>query len=766
MFKMIYNIARTELQMLFYSPVAWLILVVFGVQSGMLFADMMKGMVWTQEMGYPLSAVTYRVFADLMYGGVFARMQSFLYFYIPLLTMGLVSRELSSGSIRLLYSSPITNFQIIMGKYLSMMIYGAFMMGILLLAVICGWSTIKDFDWPMVFTGLLGLYLLICAYAAIGIFMSSLTSYQIVAAIGTFAVLMILSMIGGWWQEYDFIRDVTYWLSINGRCSTFIGGLICSEDVLYFVIVVCLFLTLTIIRLNAVRQKIRFSITLGRNVGVILLACFLGYLSALPTLMVYYDATETKMNTLTPNSQEIVAKLDGKVTITTYINVLGRSNWYASPSFVKPDMERFKQYLRFKPDMKLKYVYYYDTTNNPSLDRRFPDLTLREKMVEVCKIYGLDSNKFKGPEEIREMIDLSGEGNDFVRQIVRENGEKTWLRIYDDMERFPGEPEISAAFKRLVMILPKVGVLAGHGERSYRGNKDRDYSLFANERTFRYALLNQGFDVDEVKLDREVPDDINILVISDMREWLQPEEEARLQQYIDRGGNLVVMGEPRRREVMNHLFGKFGFELVPGILVKHDTNRQADILLSYPTKEAGDIAYEFDVLYKRGYVVTTPSCSGLEQVADKGFKVTELFKSDTIGSWNELETTDFVDDTVRLNPAIGEVEKSYPTIVALSRKVGNREQKILLTGDADCISNSEFNRRVNVRTSNYTLITGSFFWLSDNEVPIDVRRPEFPDNGIYIGSVGEKVIKGIYMVIIPLLFMGLGIFIWIRRKGR
>ena len=58
--------------------------------------------------------------------------------------------------------------------------------------------------------------------------------------------------------------------------------------------------------------------------------------------------------------------------------------------------------------------------------------------------------------------------------------------------------------------------------------------------------------MDEVKLDREVPDDINILVISDMREWLQPEEEARLQQYIDRGGNLVVMGEARRREVMNH----------------------------------------------------------------------------------------------------------------------------------------------------------------------------------------------------------------------
>lgn len=51
-------------------------------------------------------------------------------------------------------------------------------------------------------------------------------------------------------------------------------------------------------------------------------------------------------------------------------------------------------------------------------------MTLRQKMVEVCKTYGLDSNKFIGPEEIRAMIDLSGENNTFVRQIVRENGGK------------------------------------------------------------------------------------------------------------------------------------------------------------------------------------------------------------------------------------------------------------------------------------------------------------------------------------------------------
>lgn len=768
MFKMIYNIARTELQMLFYSPVAWLILVVFGLQAGMLFADQISGLVSSQEMGYSFSGATMAVFTS-QWGGVFTTMQSYLYFYIPLLTMSLVSKELSSGSIRLLYSSPITNFQIIVGKFLSMMIYGLFMIGILFLLVLCGWAVIKDFDLPMVLVGLLGLYLLICAYAAIGIFMSSLTSYQIVAAIGTFAVLMVLSMVGNWWQEYDFVRDVTYWLAMSGRSGKFIAGLICSEDLLYFIIVVCLFLALTIIRLNAVRQKIRFVITLGRNLGVILLTCVLGYITSLPTMKVYYDATATKSNTLTPISQEIVAKLDGGMTITTYINALDPgASWYAAFYFLKPDMERFEQYLRFKPDMNLKYVYYYDTTANPQLDKRFPNKTLREKMVEVCKIYGLDSNRFMTPEQIRAKIDLSGEGNAFVRQIVRDNGEKAWLRIYADMQRFPSEREITAAFKRMVMELPKVGIVQGHGERSFYGGKDRDYSMFANEKSFRYALMNQGFDVEEVHLDKQVPEHIKIMMISDMREWLTPEEEANLQQYIDRGGNLFILGEPKRRDVMNQLFAKFGYEMTDGVLVKQDTNLQADVILSYPTKEAADsIAYDFGTMIRYRMVMSTPSVAGLEQIADKGYKATALFKTDTIGVWNELETTDFIDDTIRLNPAIGEVEKIYTTVVALSKNVNGREQKIILTGDADCISNGEFGRRVpTARTSNYTLVTGGFFWLSDNEVPIDVRRPPLPDNEIYVAKTGAAVIKWSFILVLPLLLAAAGILIWIRRKGR
>ena len=764
---MIYNIARTELQMLFYSPVAWLLLVVFTVQSALVFTGSFEGFVAAKEMGYGLDALTYSLFSS-PWGGLFPGMQGYLYFYIPLLTMGVVSRELSSGSIKLLYSSPITNFQIIIGKYFAMMIYGAIMIGVLVLLGLCGLCTVENFDWPLVLTGILGLYLLLCAYAAIGVFMSSLTSYQIVAAIGTLIVLMLLDMVGGWGQEIDFVRDITYWLAMGGRSNTFISGMICSEDVLYFIVVICLFLALTIIRLNAVRQKIRFSVTLGRNLVVIVIACLIGYFSSMPTMKAYYDATATKMNTLTPNSQEIVARLDGDLTITSYINILDpQGAWFAAGYFLKPDEERFEQYLRFKPDMKLKYVYYYDTCANPRLDERYPGKTLREKMVEVCKIYDLDTNKFMRPEEIRAKIDLSGEGNTFVRQIVRENGEKAWLRIYNDMERFPSEREISAAFKRMIMKLPVVGFLTGHGERNYNHDKDRDYSSFANDKKFRYALMNQGFDVEYVTLDKPARDDTNIMVIAESREPLTQAENAVLQQYVDRGGNLFILGEPKRRETMNPLFAKFGFELMEGQLVKQDSNLQADVIVSRPTPEADSIAYDFGTMYRREQVIASQGVTGLRQIEDKGYKVTELFKSDTVGSWNELETTDFVDDTIRLNPAIGEVEQSYPTMVALSREINGKEQRIILSGDADCISNGELmGGRRGINASNFSIITGGFFWLSDNEVPIDVRRPPMPDRDIYIGGTGAGIMKWSLVLVLPVLLVGCGILIWVRRKGR
>mgnify|MGYP000953636424 FL=1 len=375
-------------------------------------------------------------------------------------------------------------------------------------------------------------------------------------------------------------------------------------------------------------------------------------------------------------------------------------------------------------------------------------------------------NMFLKPEEIRAQIDLLPEKNKFVRVLERESGEKTFLRVYNDMGHFPREAEITAAFKRIVMDLPKVGFLTGHGERDIKKLGDRDYNSFTLDKSFRYALINQGFDIENVTLDKEVNPEIRILVIAEVRDEMSEVECENLDKYIACGGNLLIMSEPKSAGNIGPLLAKLGVKVVPGTLVRQTENFSPDLILSSPTKEAGEMAYWFENMIKENQVIVTPGVSGLEYSTDKGYQVTPLFLTDSL-VWNELETTNFVDDAIELNEEAGEVQQRYATGLALTRKLGDKEQKIMIFGDADCISNGELGMfRQDILANNFNIVMGSFFWMSDEEVPVDVRRLDPLDNQVYMDEKGLATWKVIMMWIIPGLLVIFSILIWIRRRGR
>ena len=754
----------------------------------MLFSGTISQIVGFQGMGGGGIDLTLGIFGGQR--GLFVAVQSYLYLYIPLLTMGLMSRELGSGSIKLLYSSPVTNVQIILGKYCAMLAYGLVLTGVLLVYSIYGICTIENVDIPFILTGLLGCYLLLCAYVAVGLFMSSLTPYQIVAAVGTLAILAVFTYVKGMWQAVPFVREITYWFGMTGRSDNFMNGMICSEDVLYFVVVVLLFLLMTIIRLQSRRQKVSFLTTVGRYLGVWGIAVVLAFVSSRPAFKGYYDATHTKMNTLTPNSQEIISQLKGGLTITTYVNILDENNWVGFPENYNEDIRLFEQYTRFKPEIKMKYVLYYDTVKNDLLEQAYPGMTYEEKARKVIERQKLNPRKILTPEKIRERIDLrTTEGNRTVRLLERESGEKTFLRLYNDATIHPTESEISAALKRMVMTdLPTIGFLTGHGERETDRPGDRNYCMFTHLPMLRQSLVNQGFDYQDVTLDREIPADINILVIAEMREAMTEAEKVNFDKYVARGGNLVVIGEPGRQEVMNPVLASFGVKLVDGFLIQPEEETEPqeiqadnmdlgpfagftapkqpiDLILSKPTKEAQKLSYYFSYMIPH-YVAVMPTAAGLEYSTDKGFDVIPLFMSDST-CWNELEYTDIVDKEIVYNPAVGEVQKSYPLALALSRKMGAREQKIVVLGDADCLSDGELTRnRKPLWVANYTIIQASFFWLSDYKVPIDVRRPAAADRRINVSPAGAEILNYTLIGGLPGLLFILYMFIWLRRRGR
>ena len=762
--KMAFKIAKMELQSLFFSPVAWLLLVVFSYQVGMYVSSLLESIVVSQSMGYEAWNVTMGVFGELM-GGV----EGYLYLYIPLLTMNMISRDLSGGTIKLLQSAPLRNVQVVVGKYLALMVFGAAMMGVLLFYVIFGLFTIENLDIPFVLTGILGLYLLLCAYAAIGLFVSSLTSYQVVAVFGSLLILILFNYVGDVGQNYEFVRDITYWLSIRGRVFEFISGLICSEDVLYFLIVIAIFLTWTTLRLINRVQKRRWTVRWGAYLGVFVLAMGVGYLSSRPALMTYYDATRTKNNTLSQNSQDIVKLLDGKVKITTYTNVLDRGFWSTLPERINDDKRNFRDYVRFKPDMKLRYVYFYDNANNPELEEQYPDMNDKERAERICDNYGIPFSIFLSPEEMREIENLSGEENKTIRVIERENGQKAYLRFYyhGGWKDSPGEPEISAAFKRLVMEVPTIGFLAGHGERNIFKEADREYKRISGDKNVRTSMMNQGFNIEEIYANKTIPDSIDILVISELRAPLSGEEKVNLDAFIARGGNLFILGGPGRQELMNPLVEQFGVRFMQGQLVQPTDLFQADLIQSLPTDEG--IAYWSGLRDIRTYegCVVMPGCVGLEYTPIEGVRVTSLLSTDTTGCWNEMSTVDFVNDTVRYSPEAGDKAGIFTTALALTREVNGKEQRIVIVGNTDCFSNGEFaTGRREIRNFNYTLAHAGFYWLSYEELPVKTSRAEPTDRKLYISEAAMDVWKMVFMIVIPVILALAGILIWLRRRGR
>lgn len=759
------RVAKIELNIMFYSPIAWLVLIVFAVQVGMAFAEGLNAQLKLQEMGYSLWRITSRVFTDM--GGVLTLIPGTIYLYIPLISMGLMSREFQAGSIKLLYSSPVKSWTIIIGKFVTMIIYGTFLMVILAVFVVIAAFTIDNFDYSLVLSGMLGVYLLILAYSAVGLFMSSITKYQVVAAIGTLAVLTLLDFIGEIGQDCDIIRNITYWLSLPRRAYPFIGGLIASDNVVYFIIVISFFLALAILKLNLEKSIVSFKMKCFKYGGIVIVALIGGYISSIPYFKYYYDATHTKSNTLSEDSQKIIKELTGGLTITTYVNVLDENFTMAIPRNKNSDMERFEQYCRFKPEIEMNYVYYYDKVDNPELEHRFPDKTDKEKMEVLCMANHLNPKRVLSPKEIKESIDLSPEHNRLVRVIERENGQKTFIRLFDDNVKHPSEAEISAALKRFISPAPVVAFSLGYGSREIDNYGGKGYYLFAKNQGFRQSIVNNGFDTRSIDLDRDTLDNtIDILVISDLWEPLSGGAMFKIREYINNGGNLFILGEYGRSKNMNKLMEQLGVLFSDEILVNENNGASPIVLAGNFTSQAGEMYSVFDLMKRYDYQIAFPTTLAIDCSGVKDFEVTPILMSHK-NAWLEKQTTNFIDGDFECDPEAGEVKGEYSVFVTLSRKIGEREQRIIISGDSDVISNEGLTSSYQgIKSLNYNLVLGSFRWLSYGEYPVDTKRPEDADLKIILPKGSGVWISYFCIGILPLCIAVMGISTIIRRQRK
>ena len=247
---MILTIAKREFRSMFLSPLAWVILAViqiilawsfltsvdyfFSIQSDLTTLKNAPGV--TDLVATPLLEVASIILLMIM----------------PLLTMRLISEEKRNKTISLLLSAPVSISEIIIGKYLGLMF---FISTILLLIILMPLSLIigTELDIIKLLSGALGLFLMLAAFSAAGLYMSSLTDNPIIAAMSTFGLLLFLWLLNN--TATDGGSNVLNYLSLHTHFAPLLRGILNSSDIAYFILFIVGFIVLTIRQLETQRLQ-------------------------------------------------------------------------------------------------------------------------------------------------------------------------------------------------------------------------------------------------------------------------------------------------------------------------------------------------------------------------------------------------------------------------------------------------------------------------------------------------------------------------------
>lgn len=221
------TITKKEIKSYFNAPAAYIVLVIFLLLSGWFFAS-------------PLF-INNQANLRTLFGII-----PLLYlFFIPAITMGLLSREKNTGTMELLATLPIKDSQIIMGKFWA----SVSLIGVGLLLTLVHYITIMllgtNVDFGAIFCGYIGLLFLGAVYSSIGIFASSITSNQVVSLIISFFIIFFFFIIKFFlFFVPDFMVGIFQFISIDYHFSNISRGVIDTRNIIYFVSLVVLFLKL------------------------------------------------------------------------------------------------------------------------------------------------------------------------------------------------------------------------------------------------------------------------------------------------------------------------------------------------------------------------------------------------------------------------------------------------------------------------------------------------------------------------------------------
>jgi ABC-2 type transport system permease protein len=239
----IFTIARHEWRRIFLSPLAWVLLALMQIILGCVFAVILHNIQSTLLDGQEVSVSEY-MGSGLFFWAIFITL-----FMIPLISMWLFAEERKNGSLTLLTSAPVSLTEIVLGKFVGLL--GFIAVALLMVALMpLSLSTHVQLDYGRLASGVFGLFLVLSAYGAASLFVSTLTREPVLAAVGAFILLLMFWLLelvssgDGAWRE--FLSH----FSLLGHYQKLQRGLFSTQDVAFYALFIAFFLSMAVQKLE------------------------------------------------------------------------------------------------------------------------------------------------------------------------------------------------------------------------------------------------------------------------------------------------------------------------------------------------------------------------------------------------------------------------------------------------------------------------------------------------------------------------------------
>ena len=646
----------------------------------------------------------------------------------PILSMRILAEERKQKTDQLTLTSPVSVAGIVMGKYFALAT--VFTVPI---AVMCTFPLILSHygTVPMgeSYTAILVYYLFGLTCLAVGLFVSSITESQVIAAVLSFAVLfvgyMMSSITAMISSAGNAVTKVLSAFDFTARLNAMLGGTLDLKAVLYFltVIAVCLFLTVQSI------QKRRYHISVkslsmgaystGMIAVVLVIAVFLNLaVSSLPDSYTTVDVTSQKLYSLTATTKKMLKELSEDVTIYV-INAENNQDTLVGKTLesyadLSDHIEVVYKDPVVSPDF---YKEYTDSISSNSLIVECGD---RFQVINYSDLYAYDFNSSTYQQTVSG-YDAEGLLTSAIAYVTGENTSAVYrLEGYGEQTL---EPAFSDGVKKENVVLENLTLLTSEG----------------------------------------VPENATGVMILSPTNDLNEDDAQKLIDYLNRGGKIFLSTSykehfseemPNLTKVLNY----FGLSIGDGLIVEQDESMmyQSPLYL-LPEVEADSLTQ--NVFGKTYDFVMMPYTQPILIDETEGVTVTQLLST----SQSAYSKTG-LNESGELKKADGDPEGPFAVGVHAEKALDSEKTAEIIVYSSDMLFTEVSNRYT--MDNNLTLFTNAMSTMAGKTESISIPVKSYQAEVVTVPMASSVRLAVLFMGIIPAASLVIGIVIWVRRKKR